>query len=65
VAHGKQARHERHGMAKLTKDDVREIRRLLAAGDMSQTAIAAQFKVNPSLVSRLYTGDRGSWAGVE
>lgn len=62
VAHGNQARHERHGMAKLTADDVREIRRLL--GTMSQRAIAKRFGVDPSLISRLHTGDRDMWAGV-
>lgn len=62
VGHGKQARHERHGMAKLTADNVRTICGLL--GTMPQREIAAMFNVDPSLISRLNTGDRDMWAGV-
>lgn len=63
VGHGMQVRHEKHGMAKLTADGVREIRKLL--GTMSQRAIAQRFGVNPSVISRLKTGDRDAWAGIE
>jgi hypothetical protein len=60
VAHGMQARHEQHGMAKLSKEDVSEIRVLLKT--KKQSEIARVFGVNPSVISRIKTGN--AWAGV-
>lgn len=44
-----------HPGAKLCSDDVREIRRLLASG-LGQGEIAAQYGVDPSLISNIKTG---------
>ena len=46
---------QKHPMAKLTDVDVREVKRLLAAG-LSQHAIAAHFKVTQSTISWIATG---------
>lgn len=48
-------RGEAHGMAKLTRRQVEEIRRLLEQG-MAQPVIAAQFGISPSHVSGINTG---------
>ena len=48
-------RGERHGCAKLTAGDVHEIRRRIAAGD-SHSAIAADYPISKSMVSRIRTG---------
>lgn len=58
---GRMPRGERKHNAKLTDDDVREIRRLCSAG-LSQRAIAAQFGVTQSIVSEILNSKR--WAHV-
>ena len=74
---GRQATGERHGMhthpesrpvgerafgAKLTEENVREIRRRVRAGEV-QRAVAAAFGVGPMEVSRIVRGLR--WAHVK
>jgi len=49
-------------LAKLTEDDVREIRRRCAAKEGSQKAIAAEFGIVPSLVSMIHL--RKVWTHV-
>jgi hypothetical protein len=50
-------RGERHGMAKLTDDQVREIKRRLTAGEVQQR-IAEAFGVNSAYISMIKTGKR-------
>ena len=52
-------RGERNGQAKLTDDDVREIRRRVAAGAL-QKDVAAMFGVQKMQVSRIVRGERWS-----
>lgn len=47
----------KHGTAKLTDADVLEIKRLKKEG-FAQTKIARQFKIDPSIVSRIISGAR-------
>ncbi|SOR54315.1 Phage protein [Yersinia phage fPS-10] len=47
---------EHHGMSKLTESDVIEIKKLLASGIHSQTAIAKSYSVNQSHISGIKTG---------
>lgn len=56
------ARGERAGGAKLTENDVREIRRLLSDGTMTGTAIAQQFQVDSGTISQIR--HRKTWAHV-
>jgi hypothetical protein len=49
-------RGERHGMAKLTAEKVREMRALYLAGGVSQVALGAQFDVHQMTVSRIVRG---------
>jgi hypothetical protein len=51
--HGTDSSGERNGMAKLTWDDVSEIRRLLESGEYSQREIARMFGVSPALVTHI------------
>jgi hypothetical protein len=60
VAHGKQARHEWHGMSTLTTEIVYEIRGML--GTMTQARIARKFGISQTAVSDIKTGRR--WAGA-
>lgn len=53
---------ERHGHAKLTTADVREIRRLVATGGLTRREIGARFGVLDGAVSRIATGKR--WGRV-
>jgi hypothetical protein len=59
LIHGTSNRGERHGMAKLTADDVREIRSL--RGKIKQREIAARFGINRNTVLDIQTGKRWSW----
>ncbi|WP_414461823.1 HNH endonuclease [Hyphomicrobium sp. DY-1] len=59
VAHGNSPRGERHGMAKLTKDQVRTIRRLV--GHASYRSIASRFSVSPRAISDIATRKTWSW----
>jgi predicted XRE-type DNA-binding protein len=51
---------ERNHAAKLTDDEVAEVRRLLIRGDLTQTAIAKRFGVTTSLVSLIKKGHRAA-----
>lgn len=51
-------RGDLNGRAKLSNDDVEEIKRLVAAGESSQSDLAKTFGVSPSLISRLCRGQR-------
>ena len=53
---------ERHASAKLTEDDVREIRRRYAAGGITQTALGDEFGVLNSTISRII--NRQKWAHI-
>ena len=57
--HGRAYRGERHGWAKLTEAEAREILRL--GGTMKQEEIAQRFGVQGSLVSRILAGKRWGW----
>jgi hypothetical protein len=50
------ARGEAHFSAKLNNDDVREIRRLWAAREMSQVKIARKYGMHPSTVHNIIAG---------
>ncbi len=56
-------RGEAHGMAKLTSDDVRQIRALYAAGGISQDRLAEQFHVHRKGISQIIR--RIIWKHVE
>jgi hypothetical protein len=58
VTHGTETIGERHGMAKLTKSEVRLIRSL--GGEVSQRALAARFGVSQGQIHRILSGK--SWA---
>ena len=62
VAKGRQTLGEKNGQAKLTEADVLAIRRLISSGD-KQSAIAARFGVNPTVVSRIKLGVRWAHTG--
>ena len=53
---------ERNSHARLTADQVREIRRRWEAGGVSQAALAAEYGVGTSAISRLIL--RAAWAHV-
>ncbi len=55
VAKGRQARGERHWNAKLTEDDVAEIRRRVASGERQRT-LARAFGVSNALVCLIVNG---------
>lgn len=57
------ARGERVGLAKLTEESVREIRRRYAQGGISQQVLADEFGVNQTQVSNIVL--RRTWAHVE
>jgi hypothetical protein len=56
------ARGEGVGTARLTADDVREIRRLYAAGDINQDELARRFGIHTSNVSMIV--NRKSWKHI-
>jgi hypothetical protein len=60
VLHGTDSRGSRNGRAKLTEDDVREIRRRLAAGDLGYR-IAEDYGVTKQLISRIKVGKAWGW----
>jgi hypothetical protein len=61
IEHTRAAGRYRNGQAKLTEDDVREIKRRLAAGE-SRSSIARAFNVNVSAIGKIAKGER--WAHV-
>ena len=61
LKHGTRIRGEKHALAKLTAEGVREIRRL-ATRKVSQRKIAEKFGVSKGLISRISRGL--AWAHV-
>lgn len=61
-ARGWDSSGERNPAAKLSADQVRQVRRLLAVGGMSKTAIARQFGVSQQLVSAINSGE--AWSSL-
>jgi hypothetical protein len=59
VDHGTSPRGERQGNAKLTRDDVVEIRAL--KGSLSQQAIAEKFGVTRGAIRGIYRGTNWAW----
>lgn len=59
LVHGTHNRGERHGLSKLTSDDVHEIRAML--GDVSHYKIASQFGVDEKTIRRIDSGETWSW----
>ena len=59
LAHGTHNRGERHGQAKLTEEDVREILRL--KGLEAQRSLARRFGVSQTNVRLIHLGDSWSW----
>ena len=57
--HGKSNRGTRHGMSKLTEEDVRSIR--AAEGSMPQKAIAEKFGVSRATIGAIHSRQRWSW----
>ena len=61
LIHDTSTRGERHGNAKLTRDDVRKIRKLIASGKLMFKEIAAQFSVDPETIGAIAHGRSWSW----
>jgi hypothetical protein len=59
VAHGTMVRGSRHALAKLTDDQVREIRKL--AGTVPQTELARRYGIGQPLVSRIVRREKWAW----
>jgi DNA-binding XRE family transcriptional regulator len=59
LIHGTHARGHRHGAAKLTEAEAREIRRL--RGAETQTSLAARFGVTFQTISDIQRGKRWAW----
>ena len=57
------ARGSRHGAAKLSEADVREIRRRYAKGSETFAALATAFNVSPQTIGGIV--HRRSWAHVD
>lgn len=62
VIHGTACAGERHGMAKLTKDDVLKMRNIRRTTGRSYQKIAADFSVSPMTAHRAITGKL--WRGL-
>jgi hypothetical protein len=60
IEHGTSNRGSQHGRAKLTEDDVHEIRRMAAAGS-PQAEITARFGIAQTTVSQIDTRKTWSW----
>ena len=60
---GLKGRGERHGNAKLTEEQVREIRRRFDAGGVTQTALAGQYGVSQPLIGGIVR--RKTWTHIE
>ena len=61
VAHGTSNRGGRHGMAKLSDDQARQIKRLTSKGCRTQQSIADAFGVSRATVSDIANGRRWAW----
>lgn len=62
IEHGTSNRGARHGQAKLTEQDVHEVRRMAAAGQ-PQAVISARFGIAQGTVSQIIT--RKTWAWLD
>ena len=62
VERGRTCRGERHPSAKLTAEDVREIRRLYESGNTSHARLAARYGVSPGAVGAVVR--RECWAHI-
>lgn len=60
VAKNRQARGERHSQAKLTEQDVCEIRRRVASGE-THRSVAPSFGVNERTINKIISGKRWGW----
>jgi hypothetical protein len=60
VRHGTDNRGEKHYRARVTADQVREIRKRLADG-MTQKAVAEAFDIHPESVGSIHRGDSWVW----
>lgn len=58
---GRISRGERHYHSRLTADQVREIRRRYATGDVYQQTLADEYGVNPVTVSDIIRGATWAW----
>ena len=61
LLHGSDNRGERHGNAKLTKEAVREMRRIYKSGRATQQQLADRFGIHSSHVSAVVRGAAWSW----
>ena len=59
---GRQPKGSQHGRAKITEDDVREIRRLYGTGKYRQKDLADRFGIDQTKVSLIIL--RKNWAHV-
>jgi len=59
LVHGRHNRGSRHGMSKLTEDDVKAIKQML--GTAPQTKIARTFSISQPAVSAIASGKRWGW----
>ena len=60
VERGQQAVGSRHGMSKLSPEDVREIRKLVTDGDITQLEIANRYGVSRATIYKIVNGLRWS-----
>jgi len=63
LLHGTDNRGVKHPLARLTEDDVREIRRLIAEGRMKQVRIAERFGVRPVTITNIK--QRKTWRHLD
>ena len=59
LTHGTRSRGERHGSAKITEADVREIRFLY--GKLSRRDVAERFGISPDHVGSIHRGESWGW----
>ena len=58
---GRIARGAKNGSAKLTREEVREIRKLYATGRHSQRTLARQFSISPAHLCDIVNKKRWAW----
>lgn len=58
---GSNLRGTKHWRNKLTEDQAREIKQLLAAGELKQGEIARRFGVSRTLVNEVHMGRAWGW----